>query len=325
MRQLILGLCLLLFACPTDDCQSSPAGPTTTTVSTTSTTSVPVKLPRADRAPDIASIRIYSAFALPLRDEATITAIVMNARSHGFDTPRVCLELEGWPDERYLPRGPNIETKAAIENVERVFDVTARIPNTYVLAVPVCTIKENGRSYEKIKWWTRKVAEIVAREDYRHVIWEAVNEHYHPNSSLKNERKVIPLIETLQRITGLPAGTDDSVVRGNVIYNPGLRHHVDFLSVHPWRNPDPSGKDIERIVERNGGQVVLSETTSYVTPEQMELYFPNGSGLVTSDKEQILRYGRRCKRQPGCVWSFHSVDGLKCEGPFAWMPQWSQM
>ncbi len=330
-RQAILAAILALFACQDDNC--NPSGPSPTPPNTT-TSAPPAKPPRVDIPPAIDDLKIYSAFALALRDEATIRAIVADAMSKGWNTCRVCGEVEGWPGmasmalgspllASYLPKGPRVDTPAALENVHRILDVTARIPGASVLLVPVCTMKENGRTFAEIKDWTRKVGDLAG--EYEHVIIEAVNEHWHPRSSLRADTTVLELIKLLQDRSGHQVGTDDNYHRGHLDYNPALRPHVDFLSAHPWRNPDPNRQDIQRMVDKAGGQLVLSETTSYVTPEQMDLYFPNGSGLVTSNKKQIKTYGRRCKRTPGCVFTFHSVDGLKCEGPFAWMPEYRAM
>jgi hypothetical protein len=174
--------------------------------------------------------------------------------------------------------------------------------------------------------FTERVADVVIEKDYKHVVFEAVNEHWHPASRVRSDAKVLELIRILQR-TNRPVGTDDNVHPGSQSYNPALRGAVDFISVHPWRNPDPSRAEIARIVRKNGGLVVFSETTSYVTEEELSWFdLPNcnlagcGETKTSERKAQIRAYKEACDSVPGCVWTYHSVTGLHNQSQLRFIP-----
>ncbi len=283
----------------------------------------PVEI-RNDVEPDLWSIKGSSGFALAQYDDSHIRAFIENLIRQGYDCVRVCGETTYW-GFAYLPAGPDLE--GAAEDVRKLLRVTAEYAGFSVLLVPTCTIRDH-RDFATIRGWTQRVADIVIEKDYKHVFFEAVNEYWHPASNVRGkDAKVADLIRIL-RSTGRLVGTDDNIVPGSVVYNPALRRVVDFPSVHPWRNPDPTRREIKRIVDKNGGLVVFSETTAYATQEEVDTFGLLGKGTVAlrgggteGDRRRVIReYKEACESVPGCIWFAHSIEGLHCENTEMWLP-----
>lgn len=311
-------LCLLFVACPTDNCDS-PAGPTKPTPTTTTTVSITVKPPRVDQEFVFDGNVGFSLFAGARAEENEIRQVfsVAQARMGGAPFARVCGELQSWPNERpWLPRGvsarPFDETAPAYKELAHFLEVAATIQGAQVLLVPICNLKEDGTSPANREKWVRSVCALAA--EYKNVAIEVSNEWKHPRSSI-TEREIIDLINACRAEAPYTLiGTDDNFTRDNITYNRRILSHVDYVSAHPYRNPDPTRREIRRMVAKNG-PIVLSETTCYDGQRRKD------GGLVTQDRNQILRYMNNCTSDEECVFTFHSLWGLGWpEMEIEWFP-----
>lgn len=203
--------------------------------------------------------------------------------------------------------------------------------------------------------WVERVARLVMgdaigplkqTEPFRHVVFEAVNEAWHPASSLRDEAKVNRLMQRIREIAhGYMVTTDDNFSRPeDVRYNPA--YQSSFADCHPWRwRPTsstaqrsieaaeslssyardlPSGfeatqgwerfvptrEDYREMVRRNG-RILVSEPICYDE-------FDESPGCST-DRRLLVDQRRGCE-DAGAVWTFHSRRGLTIDAPLPWMP-----
>lgn len=359
MKKTILVLLTMLVGC------DNPTGPSPTTTTTTTTT-VDVDLPpdyesigpRVDEYARPQDIRGYSSFALGIRNVQLQAAIINNAHSFGWNAPRACAEHRTW-SRLGLPDSPPIESPEAVHNIRQLLEVTARIPGTQLLLMTNCNLKEDGASFQTQIDWAVTVARVIMglgirglkpTEPFRHVIFEAVNEHHHPNSSVRDTGKVNQIIDAIRGVApGYNVTTDDNFSSPrDVAYNDRLRS--DFADAHPWRvdfsasglreaqyfsygdysgggmalGADlprlvPTRADFRRMVQQSGGGFILiSEPIAYTDGADRGCCSPD-KGLI----EQVLR---SCKREPGCAIVFHKdQEGLTADQPFPWMPHWNSL
>lgn len=295
--------------------------------------------PRVDSSGTPQDLRGYSSFALSIRDVELIGSIVNNAHSYGWNTPRTCAEHRSW-QRHGLPNSPPIESNEAVYNIRKLLEVTARIPGTYLLLMTNCNLKEDGATFQQQVDWAATVARVVMgqgirgltpTEPFKHVIFEAVNEHHHPASSVRDIGKVNTIIRTIRDIApGYYVTTDDNFSGPrDVAYNSSLAG--DFADAHPWRvdfsaTPDSRGRlprlvptraDIRRMAEQSGGFIFISEPIAYTEGSDR--------GCCTPDQNLIEQYIRACKRE-SCGIVFHQdVEGLEANAPFSWMPNWGSL
>lgn len=307
---------LLTFVCCDGQIATGPTPPPPNTT----TTSAPEAPPRVDEPFEFLGNIGFSLFAGARAEPTDIIAVFHNAQSRlgGRPFARVCGELQSWPSDRpWLPRGSsavpfNDSAPAAVE-VKRFLDTTATIRGAQVLLVPICNLKEDGTSPANRERWVRTMARLAAQ--YQNVALEVVNEWKHPNSTI-TEQEVINLIRAAKaECPRCLVGTDDNFHPRRITYNRAIRAHVDYPSAHPWRNPDPTARQIRDMVDANGGFLVLSETTAYDGDNLAS------GGLVTQDRNQIIRYMQNCQAVSGCVFVYHSLWGLGWpEMPLGWFP-----
>ena len=119
-----------------------------------------------------------SAFALAMRNEFFIRAFIENVLANGYNTIRVGSETADWGGG-WCPKGPDITTKAARQNLERLLKVASEYP-IWIQLISSFTIKY--RSHEvQMKWaafvaeWVTFVAEITGGNPQ--VFLSAVNEY----------------------------------------------------------------------------------------------------------------------------------------------------
>jgi len=313
---LIWLMCLVFVACPMDDCNSA-AGPSPTPTSSTPeptpTTTVPAKPPRVDQPFRWDGASGFSLFGGLKLEESEIERIFSQARNARRDTARVCAETEFWPDVEDYPRTPR-----DLDRLDAFLDTVARIPGAQVLLMSNCTLKHGGLGWEPQRKWNREVAKVAS--EYQNSAIEVVNEPYHYGHFFhRKEELVRQLIREARAASGLMVGADDSFCTKA----DNLRHYlyssVSFASFHPCRNTgsepwDPPKSHLRELVEQNGGLAVLSETVAWDDNGDECDHF-----LRTCDRERIRSYERRCEATPGCVFIFHSEDGLAARVPFSWM------
>jgi len=285
---------------------------------------IPIVPPPPTQEPDfnagpmfsLTDVHGFSAFALPTQHENIQRMVLRQARRHGYNTARICAETQSWPGG-LLPKGRGIED-GALDDLKQTLHILAE-EDMYGLIIVVCTVKEDRTPFRKIESWALNVA--TATRDYHNLALEAVNEYDHPRSSIDHS-EVTYLIRLLKRRSGHLVSTDLSLgwPSGKYRYDGGLGS--DFPDFHPWRTSgnapqDPTPSQIEDIVGQNGGLAVLSETTAYGSASDVETF---GWHLVTESQARIQRYADSCRPERGCVFFFHSVEGLTANG-FSWMAQ----
>ena len=309
---LIWLFCLLMVACPLDDCDSA-AGPSPTPEPTTTTT-VPAKPPRIDQPFAWEGASGFSLFAGLRLEDSEIEGAFLQARNAQRDIARVCAETEFWPGTEDYPRIPR-----DLERLDGFLDTVARIPGAQVLLMSNCTLKHGGLGWEPQREWNRKVAQVAS--EYANVAIEVVNEPYHYGHFFHGKENLVRQLirEARSASGGLLIGADDSFCTKRENLRHYLYSSVDFASFHPCRNTgnkpwDPPKSHLRELVDENGGLAVLSETVAWDDNGDECDHF-----LRTCDKERIRIYERRCEATHGCIYFFHSENGLAARVPFSWM------
>jgi hypothetical protein len=286
----------------------TPGNPTTTTTIEPE----PTRPPRVDRDFTWDGASGFSLFAGLRLNENEIDNIFRQAQGARRNTARVCAETEFWDDSADYPRIPR-----NLELLDSFLDTVARIPGAQILLMSNCTLKHGGLNWETQRQWNASVAKVARK--YSNIAIEVVNEPWHPYHFFNHKEGLVRQLirEAHQHAPGLQVGADDEVCRdGNMTH--ALLNAVDFASFHPCRETngnawDPSKGYLNRLVEANGS-AVLSETVAWNDAGDRCDHF-----LRTCDRERIRTYERRCERQYGCVFFFHSEDGLAARVPFSWM------
>ena len=284
------------------------------------TTSAPdIQPPRVDAPFSFDGAIGFSLFAGARASRDEVRSIYSRAQSRLGPRAyaRVCAEVQSWPggDRSWLPRGvsakPFDESAPAYIQLLRFLDETARIHGAQVLVVPICNLKEDGTTPRNREKWVRTVASLAS--EYEHTALEVVNEWRHENSSI-SEGEIANLLRAARREFNGLIGTDDNAHPGDLTYNPSLRGLVDFPSFHPWRNPDPTLRDLRKFADING-DYVLSETTAY------DGQFGRLGGCCTDDRNQIIRYLKDCQAVAECHPVYHCVGCLGWpETEITWFP-----
>lgn len=261
-----------------------------------------------------------TAFALALRSEDYIRAFIERIRTFGYNVIIVGSETGGWTKKdhpSWLPQGPKINTKEARRNVRKLLRVAAEYPNLRVQLVVGFTERDNHRATKR---WAKFIAKAV--KPYRNVFLRAMNEPYMSNWTTG---ELIELINILKK-SGRPVGVDQPAEGGHWRYNRELAAHVDYLDMHPRRNPDLNIRELKNLANLNGW-VFLSETTCYLSNENAKrwpnlrgnsLFYLNGLRREKAQRKEATAYMKRVKRTHKIMWSFHFIDGIKCEPPKGW-------
>lgn len=266
---------------------------------------------------NISDVRGTSAFGLASHDEQTQRRFLRFARNRGYNTVRVCAELM-FGNDFLFPISPSI-FNGALSNFKETLRIVAD-ENMFMLAMGICTLKssrENITVAQKEEW-IKQVAK--AMEPYDNAFLEVVNEWRHPRSNM-SFGEVQRLIKVARRVSGgMLVGSDQGIPWPGASFVYDFKIGSDFASFHMFRNPDPNREEIRKAVAGGGGQAILSETTCWTDDPEALAIFGDGDGLCTSNKDQIKRYYTRCATTRGCVWFFHSIEGL-WGADLTWMPR----
>ena len=318
MKRLLISLVIalgIILACQ-DPIITSPT-PTTTT-----TAPLPVEHPRVDQPFSWDIYQGFTAFALghPGQDEGNITGLFAEAMSHGWNTGRICAELENWDGNAAYPRKPRDP-----ERLRWTLDIIARIPGAQVLLIGDCTLKGPVPELEK-RAWAERVAQ-VARE-FQNVAIETHNEFdncdgrgWGPHCPSKQD---VAAHIRIYRQAGIEYVTaDDSLCYGpdvaktyqfrlaNIGAWPADFHPCRDRAHRPW---DPSSSFLARVRDFNGEPFVLSETVAWSDSAT------DCDGLRTCDLNRINTYIAACALVPGCKFTYHSEALLAGESP-TWWPE----
>jgi len=254
----------------------------------------------------------FTAFSATMGSEGEVRALWHRALANGFNTARVCAEVQTWGFTGYLPDGEPAESEENIENLRRWLKVTASIPGAQTLLMPVCTMKEDGTPLTNVTSWVRFVAKEAAK--YPNVAIEVVNEVWKTDSSLRStEIKIQLLREARASCPQCPLGMDDKFNRPSDVYPRKLRRFVDFPSAHLWRDPpNPGPRVFRRMVQNNGGLLVFSETVPFGDADDRARY-PSISGRNPNhiaDRNRVINLLKSCYSVPGCVLFLHGFRHL---------------
>lgn len=325
--------------------------------------------PRVDRHVPWEQVRGVTAFSLALRDTKGIVEFTNYIRGHGWTTLRVgaqtthdwcrarVLTLEKelldadieWLLENdlyfyaassgYLPCGPFHGTAEWRENLVRMLEVTARIPDTWVQLIPTFTYKsvDKGSQAANIKFFNDmfdRVNAVVAEGRYRHVFYELFNEVVHPLSNHIKDEDVREMFLHAREKTAIQMGTDyhggraDDEWRGRYPYV--WRDVSHYLAMHPPRNPEPSYEIMQGVQDKfnYGKPMLMDETVSWASDAAVAQWGLRGKRTIamkghgTEDERMLVVAkhlrdiykvtGRNDKR-----WRpyFHSIWGIISDRP----------
>ncbi|MCP4878303.1 MAG: hypothetical protein GY896_22855 [Gammaproteobacteria bacterium] len=287
--------------------------------------SLPVVAPSKKGTPvDLKKLVGVTAFALGLRNEVYIRSFIERIIRFNYNTIRLGSETGGWTAHdhpEWLPEGPKINTKAARKNVKKVLRIAAEYPNLWVQLVVGFTARDDHRATKR---WAKSMARIS--RPYRNVFLSAMNEPYMSNWTTG---ELIELIDICKR-SKRPVGVDQQAEGGHWRYNRELAAHCDYLDMHPRRNPDLNRNEIENL-ERLNNWVFLSETTCYLSDANAtqwpslrnnSLFYLDGNSKEKAQRREARNYKNRVKRVHQIMWSFHSIDLIKCNTLDFWLPRW---
>lgn len=261
-------------------------------------------------------------FAGTQASEIQIRNLDGRLRSLGWPTPtyHVCAETSFWDAQGApWPAGPDpFDGEENLANLKRFLDTTADLGSQVMLDV-YCTARDARESVlpsERFFSWAQTVGKVASQ--YDHVVIHIANEHWHQGSRLRSLPAMREAKHRLRRHFHGAISSDDNFNPGRIRFD-SLGGLLEWPDAHPWRSPDdPNKREIERMVELNGS-IVISEPTAY--SEEEEFYRQT---CCTDDRERITRYMNRCESTSGCVWFYHSTDGLgwPARSPsFDWIPR----
>jgi len=299
----------------------------------------PTKPPRVDQQPDLYSVRGVTAFGMAKLSEDGLLSYINHCASSGVDIFRVGFWTDGWAGGKsYIDEaaGPPAGSPESIENVRRLLDITSRIPNVYIQAIPTFTHKQHG--FARCQELVELSIQLVEEHDYKHVVWETFNEYRHPISTVSLSQ-VVQLTRRLGQ-TGMPVGTDFGGGRDQPwegYYPPELKPHVDYIAFHPPRNDynyntkkctplRPSFNRLRKVINSFGKPVWIDEPECYVSDESIGLYGIGRGGLFTNCGGGTETYRRRLQTEymndverAGGIWFQHYVAGFSCDR-LGWLP-----
>ena len=338
-RRWLLILLALTFCC--DGSPISPPPPVTTT-----TTAPPSRPPRVDQEPDLYDIRGVTAFGAALLDEQELLSFIHHVMASGVNILRVGAQTDDWCGHRniYIDEccGPHWQSEEARENLQRLLDVTSRIPGLYVQLIPTFTHKKYG--IQRCMRLTEQAIEIVMSgseddpEPYRHVVWEGINEWKHPRSAL-TQADVTKILKRLRK-TGLPVGTDRG--GGNDVpwqgyYPPEHLPYVDYVALHPPRHIGssqtdcisaiPSRSRLRKVVNKYSLPVWMDETICYISDESKAMYgigendghYTYCGGSTEARRRLMIQNFMHDVEEVGGIWFSHALWLFKCER-LGWLP-----
>lgn len=329
---------LLLLAC--DPITYQPPPITTTTIQPIET-----RPPRVDEVlTDLYNVTGCTAFGAALLNEGELTSLIYHGMARGCDVYRVGAQTDGWcgTGVDYLEDacGPPVGTREWRENLERLLDVSARIPGVYIQLIPTFTHKQDPGGLDRAMRIIEQVIAIVKAGGFKHIVWEAVNEYVHPISRYST-RDVAAMLVRLRK-TGLPVGADEPGSRRSRIweaeYSPELLLLVDYIALHPPRNEirdgectsiRPSFNQLRDVVMAYNLPVWIDEPTCALSDAMKSRYgigdlrghYALCGGGSEQDRRAYIRAYADDVRNAGAVWFTHTLWGFECRY-LDWLPNY---
>jgi hypothetical protein len=275
-------------------------------------------------------------------NEGELQAFVYHAQAQGCNMFRVGAQTDGWAGHPALyldaAAGPMVFSDEWRDNLARLLDVTARIPDTYLQLIPTFTHKHEG--YQRNLRITEEVVAMVLAEGYQHVVWEAFNEYRHPITHDSITTRSVGQLLRYLKTTGLPVGADVSGGRrGKWVgeYPRELLPLVDYVAFHPPRNdwngntcvPErPDYWQLRKTVNSYPGKPVwIDEPTCFISDESKARYGITslhghyalcGGKTEQARKKHIADYMWDVEHAGG-IWFTHASWLFECRY-LGWMP-----
>lgn len=344
-------LALSLVACPLDNCDN-PMGNDGANTDVGSNepivTSDSYPAPeRADRRPNIHNLHIFTFFSATITYDAElgygdaqafesqyIVQVIREMMSKGFNTGRIGAQVDGWCDNFafYLPCGPAVYSEEWETNLKGMLELTARIPGFSVQLIPTFTNKGNPRGKRFLVDLTKAVVKIVQKKGYKHIVWEAFNEFWHPSTRGGNNLNSGTL-EAVMNALPHPRGTDfpdnhkeGEDWRGNPKDPIGrsAKNMMDYMAFHPSRNPEPTVRAYIESMNSWPRTVIFDETVSWISIGEQGMVNKH-SALYTHGTEEEMR--RQVTNQQhnlcnaGATCSFHALWLFSYDERIDWAPQ----
>ena len=222
-------------------------------------------------------------------------------------TWHVCSEVSRWAAQGApLASGPPENSDENIENLIRFLDTAADL-NTQVLLDVFCTIRDARPSSitdQELLEYAQRIA-LIANE-YNHVAIHVSNEWWHGGSRLKENAMMDRAYNVINAHFDGLISSDQNMTRNNKRERFDTRGgRLEWADWHPFRNPDPTARDLEIIAGVNPG-AWISEPTAY-DPDAPKN--PRRDLCCTANKQQIMDYMHNAERV-GLIWTHHS----RCPG-----------
>jgi len=346
----IFALVLILVACPMDNCENPMSSDTTTNTSPTEPTihtdSQPAP-PRADSRPNIHNLHIFTFFGATNAYDAElgygdakafeaqyIVRVIREMQAKGFNTGRIGAQTDGWCDNSafYLPCGPPIYSPEWETNLRGMLELTARIPGFYVQLIPTFTHKGDRCGQRCLVELTRRIVQIVEKKGYKHVVWEAFNEFWHPITNSAGNLNSGTL-EAVMAVLPHPRGTDfpdngkeGDAWRGNPNDKIGrvAKNMMDYMAFHPSRNPEPTVNAYLDTMNSFSRTVLFDETVSWISDAEQGMVNKNSSLFAQGNTEERQRQVTNqqhalCNAGAGC--SYHALWLFSYDERIDWAPR----
>ena len=365
MRALAIIACTLLaVGCPLDSCDNpmSSDGANTDTGSSNEPVVTSDSYPapeRADRRPNIHNLHIFTFFSATITYDAElgygdaqafesqyIVRVIREMMTKGFNTGRIGAQTDGWCDNYafYLPCGPPALTPEWEKNLVGMLELTARIPGFQLQLIPTFTHKGDDCGKQCLVALTKEVVRIVKRGKYKHVIWEAFNEFWHPSTYDGDNDSDFWWQKTHGNLTSdvltavmaelpHPRGTDfpdnhkdGEDWRGNPRDPIGRRakNMMDYMAFHPSRNPEPTVRAYLESMNSWPRTVIFDETVSWISIGEQGMVNRN-SALFTHGTEAEMRKQvtnqQHALCSAGATCSFHALWLFSYDERIDWAPQ----
>lgn len=341
---------LVLVACPMDDCDpptASDGGDNVTNNNPIITDDSQPAPERVDRKPNIHNMHIFTFFGATREYDETlghmtaqnfeaqyVTQVIRYMMERGYNTGRVGAQTDGWWDNEafYLVAGPEPFTPEWRAKLKGFLDLTARIPGFQLQLIPTFTHKGNPKGKKHLVELTKEVVKIVQAKNYKHVVWEAFNEFWHPSTRDGNNLNSGTL-EAVMDALPHPRGTDfpdngkeGDEWRGNPKDKIGraAKNMMDYMAFHPSRNPEPTVNAYIQSMNSFGRAVVFDETVSWISITEQGMVNKNSALFTHGDEKEMRKQVTNQQHalcNAGATCSFHALWLFSYDHQISWAPQ----
>lgn len=263
-----------------------------------------------------------------------IVRVIREMMAKGFNTGRIGAQTDGWCDNSafYLPCGPAVYSEEWETNLKGMLELTSRIPGFYVQLIPTFTHKGDSCGKKCLVELTKRVVKIVQKKGYKHIVWEAFNEFWHPSTrggNNLNSGTLSAVMDALPRPRGTDFpdnGKEGDEWRGNPKDSIGrtAKNMMDYMAFHPSRNPEPTVRAYLESMNSFSRTVLFDETVSWISIAEQGMVNKNSAlfthGTETQMRKQVTdQQHNLCNAGATC--SYHALWLFSYDERIDWAPQ----